>query len=92
MPRDAGHPRMAGEGPFRAYPAQQADRTSRAAISAPKGAQNCRPGAPYRLSGSSKLAAGEVGKWRPGALQLLPRMPGILPRREMALVLRGIAL
>ena len=57
---------MAGGGPFRARPAQQADRTSRAAISAPKGAQNCRQGAPHRLSGRSRFAAGEVGKRCPG--------------------------
>ena len=92
MPRDTGHPRMAGGGPFRARPAQQADRTSRAASCAPKGAQNCRQGAPDRLPGRSRFAAGEVGKRCPGVSQLPPRMPGILPRRDMALILRGIAL
>ena len=66
MPRDTGHPRMAGGGPFRARPAQQADRTKRAASSAPKGAQNCRQGAPDRLPGRSRFAAGEVGKRCPG--------------------------
>ena len=49
-------------------------------------------GVPYRLSGRSRFAAGKVGKRCPGVSQLPPRMPGILPRRDMALMLRGIAL